>query len=627
MGGVSDTLDGDMPEIMEIVSSPCAHLETCVSWYDDDGNLWAGPIAKMQMEAEMAEMATEPEANILQRRVEQALRWCKDKGIPARIIVLKGRRAGCSLICGKVVDLECRVQKTKALVMADVFKRSDEIFDLLGGFATSDVFPWGFGAQQAARTISYGNGSMAKKDTALDPNAGRGGGYRVLWFSEPAHYPTDGVRNAKKLMEATLNAVSKKAGSIVIAESTANGQSGWFYDRWNCAAWPEYDDYFKKWDSAPAPAHPDEMWIRVFAAWFETPRNAKEVEDDEERARIVSKLTPAEKAGVERYGWTAEQLKWRRFTVRNDFNGDESRFDQEYPSDPNAAFVASGSPAFSRESLATLRAMATKAEPLWKYGVLEPVGATPEDVLNGRWGDASVIFRETPMEEAWVKVLESPLDDLRYMGWCDPSTGADVTDGEGNLDNTSIGVLRAGYTQEMSGGKSWLRRPRVVARIMREVMTWHPGERTTIYMMSLLMRWYGNCTLVVETNKGEWVVMGAKQAGLNLYRQQIFTQVTDKLTSQLGFGQTEETRHSIITRLQSLVHGSEVERDGEPVWEPGIEVEDLGIVEEMETFVRSNKGRFAAANGKHDDDVLGLAMAAWLIEGATRYRTRKRARR
>jgi hypothetical protein len=35
---------------------------------------------------------------------------------------------------------------------------------------------------------------------AQDKNSGRGGGYRATWYSEAAHYPTDGVRDANTMM-------------------------------------------------------------------------------------------------------------------------------------------------------------------------------------------------------------------------------------------------------------------------------------------------------------------------------------------------------------------------------------------------------------------------------------------
>lgn len=606
---------------LRVMRSPCLHLSGFVSWADDAGKVWAGT-GVMSDSALEEKGGARPVPNTLQVRIEEALAYCRERKIPARIIVLKGRRSGSSLICAKVVDLECRRRPTKALVMADVFKRSDEIFDLLGQFAKSDVFPWGFGVNVKAKVVEYGNGSKAIKETAADANAGRGGGFRALWFSECAHYPTDGVRDANRLMLATLNTVPKTADSIVIAESTANGQSGWFYDRWIRARWPESGErYWERWGEDEGKADPDEIWIRVFAAWYEIPRNAMAV-TEEEGGRILAKLTNVEKDGVARYAWTVEQIKWRRWTIANDFNGNELKFEQEYPPDPQSAFVATGSPAFNRESLNALRELGSRA--VWRYGVLDAPGVGVDEVLAGRMNDQPVLFRETPMEEAWCKVLEMPQADARYLVSCDPATGADTTDGEGDLDAMSVMGLRAGDETVAADGTSVKRRPRVIARILPSIMEHHPQERICLYMIALFCRWLGNCTLVVESNKGEWVIVGAKRAGLNLYRQQILTLAVDKVTQHLGFTQTEETRNSIIVRLQALVHGMEVEVDGERQWVPGIEVECPHILGQMQTFVRNRKGRFEAAPGRHDDDVLALAMGAYLIDGAVRYRTRVR---
>ena len=622
--------------LRELMHSPTRHLETSVSFFDDAGRKWVGRKIESDPDKLRAMNAQNTIANTLQRRVEAAVRWCRDNGLPARIIVLKGRRSGCSLICSNVVNLECRREaKTKALVMADVFKRSDEVHGMVGQFASTDIFPWlakgvngervapGFGVNITQRQIQYPNGSIVVKETALDPNAGRGGGFRVLWFSEAAHFPTDGVRDAKRLMLATLNTVPKTAGSIVIAESTAAGCAGWFYERWNAAKWPEYDDYWKQWESNQGDGDPEEVWLRVFAAWFEIPRNAMDVTPAEAK-EIMGSLTRREKAGVARYGWTAEQIKWRRWTVRNDFGGDENKMDQEYPEDPQSAFLSTGSPAFSRESLDALRAMSARA--VWRLGVLEAQGASFEDVVQGKgMRDVAIYFRTTPEEEAWCAILEEPRDGCHYLAVADPASMKDVSDGDNDLDSTSILVLRRGYFEERTDEQRVWHRTRVVARIRKAIMQGHPPANITSYIMALLCRWYGNPPLVVETNKGEWVVLAARNAGLNLYEQRTIDRVTNKATGVLGFCQTVETRHTIVVGLQSAVHGTERDRGGVKTWEPEIEVECPGIVEEMGTFVLS-KGRYEAAPGKHDDDVLALAMGLFCIEAAARYRARARRR-
>ncbi len=628
----SVTEDELKAEAVRIASSPCLHMETCVKWSDDAGRTWAGRCVEPDDAAFAAAGGMRPSANTLQRRIEAALAWCRKNNRPARIIVLKGRRSGCSLICAKVMDLECRIQKTKALAMADVFKRSDEIFAMATTFAQSDVLPWtakdwssasvpGEGVMPTARSLKYPNGSVAIKETALDPNAGRGGGYRVLWFSEAAHFPTDGVRDAKRLMLATLNTVPKIAGTIVIAESTANGRAGWFYERWLMAKWPEYDDYWKKWESDAGVDDPEEAWLRVFAAWFEIPRNALPMEHEGEAAAIMARLSNAERAGVERYGWTAEQVKWRRFTVKNDFNGDEAMFDQEYPSDPESAFVLTGKPAFNRDSLRALREMAGRAD--WQHGELEAVGAGIEEVLAGRnMRDYPVMFRRTAPEQAWCKVVEAPRDGCRYLVTVDVASMAEIAKNTGKLDATSVLVLRAGYTQEETDGRQVKHRPRLVARLLPEIMRAHPVPDVTFYMLALLSRWYGNPPVVIEKEKGEWLILGAKRAGLNLYRERTFDRVKDIVRDTLGFSTNTESRHTTVTTLQGLVHGDEL--DG--VWTPGIEVECPHVLNELETFVLAANGNYEAASGKHDDDVMALGIGVLCLPGAAVYRVPKRRR-
>lgn len=599
-----------------------------MEWTDDSGKKWSGSVIRNDPDKAAGEKGQQPEANILQRRIEAALAWCRSRKLPARIIVLKGRRSGCSMGWAKVVDLECRRQPTKALVMADVFKRTDEIFDMLGQFAESDVFPWGFGVTRTQRTVEYGNGSRAIKETAFDPKAGRGGGFRVVWFSEVAHYPTDGVRDAKKLMDSAINTVPKTPGSIVGAESTANGCNGWFYERWLSAQWPEFDDYWRQWDASPGVVDPDEVWIRVFAAWFEIPRNRMAV-TDVERQGILSALTPRETSGVARYQWTPEQIRWRRFTIRNDFNGNEEKFDQEYPSDPQSAFLATGSPAFSRDSLALLRTMAARAEPLWRHGVLEHQGASPTDVRCGKMRDIPISFRATPIEEAWVAMIEEPKDGCEYLMSIDPSSGLMVGDEEASADRskTSILVFRTAHIEKLPDGTDRQHRARLVARIMAEVMEYDPSEKVVLYVVALLARHYGNCRVVIETNMGSWLIIGAKDAGLNLYRREILDQATNKTTELLGFSQNEETRHAIVTRFQSLVHGSEIEKpDGTREWQTDVDIEDLHLIGQMETFVRDRKGKYKAASGRKDDDVLAAAQGLYLLGSALRYRVRKRKR-
>jgi hypothetical protein len=51
----------------------------------------------------------------------------------------------------------------------------------------------------------------------------------------------------------------------------------------------------------------------------------------------------------------------------------------------------------------------------------------------------------------------------------------------------------------------------------------------------------------------------------------------------------------------------------------------MHVVEELESFVLLN-GKYQAASGKHDDDVLNLAIGTHLLTSATTYRAPVRRR-
>ena len=66
-------------------------------------------------------------------------------------------------------------------------------------------------------------------------------------------------------------------------------------------------------------------------------------------------LTEEEQELKEKYALDDEQLQWRRYTIRNDCGGDPRQFDQEYPSEPDDAFLLSGEGIFDNKFIKRLR--------------------------------------------------------------------------------------------------------------------------------------------------------------------------------------------------------------------------------------------------------------------------------
>ncbi|WKL00897.1 hypothetical protein Q0F98_28800 [Paenibacillus amylolyticus] len=130
-------------------------------------------------------------------------------------------------------------------------------------------------------------------------------------------------------MLSLLAALSKEPGSIGIIESTANGMEE-FKEIWDAAVKGEND------------------FSPLFFAWFEMPDYRKPIPPGFE-------LTEDELELKAKYGLDDEQLQWRRYTIRNDCGGDSRQFDQEYPSEPDDAFLLSGEGVFDNKFIKRLR--------------------------------------------------------------------------------------------------------------------------------------------------------------------------------------------------------------------------------------------------------------------------------
>lgn len=94
-------------------------------------------------------------------------------------------------------------------------------------------------------------------------------------------------------------------------------------------------------------------WYPVFIAWWMNPNNTMQLSPRQEAA-LVETLTDEEKGLVEKYRLTPGQLAWRRVKHRRL----RKRAYQEYPDDPDTAFLARGGQYFDPEVIRRERASA-----------------------------------------------------------------------------------------------------------------------------------------------------------------------------------------------------------------------------------------------------------------------------
>jgi phage terminase large subunit len=110
--------------------------------------------------------------------------------------------------------------------------------------------------------------------------------------------------------------------------------------------------------------------------------------------------------------------------------------------------------------------------------------------------------------------------------------------------------------------------------------------------------YYNVALLSIETNYSTYPVKEIDRLGYtNQYLRQKEDTFTGKLKKSYGFNTNTKTRPAMIANLIQIVRDN-IE------W-----MNDIDTLDEMLTFVRNEKGKAEAQQGKHDDLIIGLAIA------------------
>lgn len=232
-------------------------------------------------------------------------------------------------------------------------------------------------------------------DTAGNKSVGRGFTFQRCHLSEVAFW--EGI---EKTMYGLMAALGKRPGTECIIESTANGLGTYHYNLWQRATSGE------------------SMWEPFFCGWAEdadcqmpAPSDFRKNKDERDLAR--------------RYSLSDDQLYWRRITIEDECGGDVDLFRQEYPIEPDEAFIVSGNPYFGPKVIET--AFKNTKDPVnWGAIELDPSSGKPR-IVRGR--DEGVDKEKSPW---WI--WKTPEKGHPY------AIGADVAGGTGK-DFSSAHVL------------------------------------------------------------------------------------------------------------------------------------------------------------------------------------------
>jgi len=547
-----------------------------------------------------------PTCNYLQRLIQSVVNKMRALNLPIRLIALKPRQKGSTTFFGALDYTWLRSRPTAACVIGGQYSQTSSLWQMLQTYHKWDHFDWGNTGEINAKEGRWSHGSTLIQETANDSLAGVSATFQLIHCTETARWAEYGVSNAADVLVNLLKCAPLLPETVVILESSAEKQSGDFYNRFVEAV--DAEAFLNGEVTVQAG-----QFVRLFAPWFEFEDStlSEHLTDDQKRAveesldkheefygekELISKYATPGADGVVRFGGSVkthdvwEQLAWRRWAISEECKRDKSIFDRDYPHSWEDAFQKSGELRFNATGLKVLekRQSAHPAE----FGILE-------ENKNGK-----MVFRPTDESEAQIVIFERPIATKRYLEAIDPMTGIMQTGGK-DPDYHSTFILRAGY-YDNSG--RW-RRPATAARVIQcrwdidvlEEQSWR------------LARFYGGkggCKIVVEINKDRGLIELFKQRSADLYQREIFNQREQKVTSALGWDTTPKTRERLIENLARAVR--EWDKDGD-----GIDIFCPIAVGQLNHFVRKHDGRSEASAGWHDDDVLALAIGYLLIDHAT----------
>lgn len=402
---------------------------------------------------------------------------------------------------------------------------------LLLNFRTASGTEWVLADRDAVMSITEAGASEASAQ-----KKGRAGTITRLHASEVSFYEYAG-----DTLNAMLECVPGVAtGSEVVFESTPNGASGVFYEQWQAAV------------SGKSGYKPH------FFPWFLQREYRIALEPGE---HIVAH-TDREKT------LSPEQIKWYRQKVAQK---GQALTDQEYPSDSDTCFLATGRSFFDLPTVTALIAKARKTEPVSMFHVkrrgANGILALTKLAKPTSHGDAIELGAD-----ATVRVWKEPEKGSRYLIALDPSQGV-------GGDNAAGIVLERGTGHHVATLWGNLK-PEELARLA--VIT---------------ARSYNDAEIAPERNNHGHaciLALGIGHSAIGL--TQPWPNVFVDLDGYQGWNTSPTSRVLAIDVLDEAVRLGHVKT---------FDVELLG---EMLSFVQDEKGKIAAAAGAKDDLVLGLAI-------------------
>lgn len=325
--------------------------------------------------------------NTPQMIVHEAIEKQKAEKGWVRALVLKARKQGISTyVQGRNFHKTTLWANQHAYILTHEQSASETIFEIVDRYTRHSPIAPLVGTSNAKELAFAKLNSSYTVATAGTKAGGRGGTPRFFHGSEVAFWP-----NAKDQFKGSVNAVPDAPGTEIILESTANGTSGEFYERWQDAVAGRGD------------------YIAIFIPWFASPEYSRQPEEGFTLNPESEEGELSEVEYAQMFGLSDAQMCWRRAKILG--VGGPDAFRQEFPATAEEAFVSAEKNNLI-DALTVLRARKRKVQ----GGGPLILGIDPAGSGGDRFAVAfrrgyrveRVIYRDkidTPEAIAWIRGL------------------------------------------------------------------------------------------------------------------------------------------------------------------------------------------------------------------------------
>ena len=239
-----------------------------------------------------------------------------------RALILKGRQQGMSTYVGaRYYQKSSLWGAINVYILAHEQKATDNLFKMVDRYHEHNPIAPSVGNSNAKELEFDRLDSSYAVATAGQKAGGRSKTTNLFHGSEVAFWA-----NAADHFAASVQGVPDMPGTEVILESTANGPSGEFYERWQEAVAGKSD------------------YIAIFIPWFWQEEYVREVPYDFVLQNEAGEGQLSEVEYADLFNLTMERMAWRRAKIQE--LRSHSLFDQEYPATAEMAFTNSGTESF-----------------------------------------------------------------------------------------------------------------------------------------------------------------------------------------------------------------------------------------------------------------------------------------